>query len=204
MSKRLMLVLLLGALLLSACSSSPGPLRDDFSDPDSGWKSGASNDYVRGYQQGKYYLRIDTDDWLVWVTAGKSYKDVTLRITALSEETRDNTYGLICRANKNRFYYFAISADGFYGIYRHEADGKLTPLTGPAMQRHTAIHTDGSANYIEARCIGQQLTLIVNGQTLTTVEDTILRRGQIGLAGSKGRDDRPAIIWFDDLEVEQP
>ncbi len=204
MSKKMLLVLLTGVLLLSACSGSSTPWRDDFSNPDSGWQSGASVDYVRGYQQGKYYLRVDTDNWLVWTSAGKTYKDVLMRITAFSEEARDNTYGLICRASKERFYYFAISADGFYNIYRHEADGSLIPLAGSAMQRHPAIHTDGRANLLEARCIGSQLTLIVNGQTITTVEDSTLRRGQVGLAGSKGRDDRPAIIWFDDLEVERP
>ncbi len=204
MTRKLLFALLVAALLLSACGRTAQPLRDDFSDPTSGWSVGATDDFTRGYQQGKYYLRIDTADWLVWTSAGKSYKDVYARVTAFSEETRDNTYGLICRANKDRFYYFAISADGFYGIYLHNADGTLTPLTGPSMARHTAIRTDGSANTLEARCEGTQLSLLVNDVPIATVEDATLRRGQIGLAGSKGRDTRPAIIWFDDLEVTLP
>ncbi len=204
MTRRALFVLLVAILLVSACSRSTQPVRDDFSDPTSGWGAGASNDYTRGYQEGRYYMRIDTNDWFIWTSAGKTYRDVTVRVSAFSEETRDNTYGVLCRVAKNRFYYFAISADGFYGIYRHEADGKLSPLTGPTMQRHPAIHTDGSPNQLEARCEGSQLSLSVNGVALVTVDDDALQRGQIGLAGSKGRDTRPAIIWFDNLEVAQP
>lgn len=204
MTRTFWIALLITALVLSACSRSSKPLYDDFSDAGSGWGAGATVHFTRGYEQGKYYMRVDTNNHFTWTSAGEAYQDVRASVNAISEEARDNTYGLLCRADQGRFYYFAISADGFYGIYRGEADGKLTLLTGPAMQRHPAIRTDGAANRLEAHCEGSRLTLVVNGVTLATVEDDTLRRGQIGLAAGKGRDTRPAIIWFDDLEVKVP
>jgi hypothetical protein len=189
--------------LLAGCLQLSQPFEDDFSDPASGWGAASHETYVRGYQQGRYLFQIDVPGWYVWTTGGRTYEDVTLGVMTRSSGQTDNHYGLLCRYNDEQFYYFAISGDAYYAIYRMDEDGDLVPLTGRAMLKSPAVRSDGSDNRLVATCEGAELTLYVNGELVAQVTDETLTQGDIGMAaGSVGQGG--TSVWFDDLEVQRP
>ncbi len=195
------LVILIG--LLTGCLGASQPFEDDFSDPASGWGAASHETYVRGYQQGRYLFQIDVPQWFVWATSGRSFEDVEIEAVARAAGQSDNHYGLICRNSDKQFYYFAISADGYYAIFRSDEDGELLPLTGSAMLRSAAVHTDGSDNRLLVMCQDTTLAFYVNGELVAQAEDETLAKGDIGLAaGTVG--DGGTSVWFDDLEVLRP
>jgi hypothetical protein len=195
------LVILIG--LLSGCLGASQPFEDDFSDPASGWGAASHETYVRGYQQGRYLFQIDVPQWFVWATSGRSFEDVEIEAVARAAGQSDNHYGLVCRYSDEQFYYFAISADGYYAIFRSDEDGELLPLTGSSMLRSASIHTDGSDNRLLAVCQGVTLTLYVNGELAAQVEDETLAKGDVGLAAGTVETGGTSV-WFDEFEVLRP
>ena len=191
------------ALLLPGCLGTSAPFEDDFSDPASGWGAASHETYVRGYQQGRYLFQIDVPQWFVWATSGRRYQDVELESVARSAGRSDNHYGLICRYSEETFYYFAISADGYYAIFRMDESGDLLPLTGSAMLRSAVIHTDGTDNRLRASCQGSDLTFYVNGAVVAQVEDAVLVEGDVGMAAGTVSEGG-ASVWFDDFEALKP
>jgi hypothetical protein len=200
--RRVLLVLCL-AVVCTGCVNPAAPFEDDFSDPASGWGAASHETFVRGYQQGRYLIQIDVPQWFVWTTAGRRYTDVTVTGKVQAEGALDNHYGLLCRYTEGNFYYFAISADGYYAIFRRINGGPLEPMTGRAMLRSPLIHTDGSANQVMAVCEGQLLSLFVNGELIAQAQDNLLDRGDVGMAAGtlkKGG----TVVWFDDLAAVRP
>ncbi len=189
--------------VLSGCLRLSPAFEDDFSDPASGWGAASHETYVRGYQQGRYLFQIDVPEWFVWSTSGHAYDDVEVIAVTTAAGPADDHFGLLCRYADEAFYYFAISSDGYYAIFRKEPDVALLPLTGRAMVRSTAIRTDGTENRLMASCQGSTLSLYANGQLLAQVEDDTLENGDVGMAAgtvSKGG----TSIWFDDFEAVKP
>ncbi|MBN1486780.1 MAG: hypothetical protein JW981_04010 [Anaerolineae bacterium] len=199
----ILLTLLVLTLSLSGCVGLSAPFSDDFSDPASGWGASSHETYVRGYQQGRYLIQIDVPQWFVWSYAGKRYKDVAIDCETQSEGTPDNHYGIMCRYTEGNFYYFAISSDGYYGIYRRLDGGDLEPLTGPAMLRSSRIVTGGGVNRLLAVCDGDNLKFYVNGELIAEAEDDALSKGDIGLAAGT-LEQGGTVVWFKDIEVTDP
>jgi hypothetical protein len=200
---RLGLLFILCVAVLAGCARTSPPFEDDFSDPASGWGASSHETYVRGYQQGRYLMQIDVPEWFVWTTAGRTYEDAEVEVNVRSEQVTDNHYGVFCRYTDGQFYYFAISADGYYAIFLRNEDGELLPLTGQAMLRSSLIRTDGRENRLMAVCEGTQLTFYVNGEQIAQVEDDVLERGDVGMAAGTLRQGG-TIVWFDDLKVDKP
>lgn len=189
--------------MLSGCLRMSPAFKDDFSDPASGWGAASHETYVRGYQQGRYLFQVDVPNWFVWSTSGHHYADVELMVVTSAAGPADDHFGLICRYAEEAFYYFAISSDGYYAIFRKEPDEALVPLTGRAMQRSAAIRTDGTENRLMVSCEGTTLALYANGQLLAQVEDDTLEAGDVGMAvGTVARGG--TSIWFDDFEAVKP
>jgi hypothetical protein len=197
------LLTLIGLLLLASCVGNSAYFTDDFSDPASGWGAASTETYVRGYDSGKYLIRIDVPQWFVWTTGGYRFDDVALEAVIRSEGMVDNHYGLLCRYEGSDFYYFAVSADGYYAIFHHTEEG-MEPLTGPAMLRSPLIHREGAQNRLLAVCQGENLSLYVNGELVDQVEDAALPRGDVGLAAGTLEQGEATLVWFDDLEVRAP
>lgn len=197
------LLSLLLIFVLAGCARTSEPFTDDFSDTGSGWYGSTHELYQRGYQQGRYLIQIDVPQWLVWADSGRMYQDVDIDVTVRSEGVADNHYGVLCRYKEGEFYYFAISSDGYYAIFRRDADGELLPLTGAAMLRSSLLRLDSSENRIRAVCKGTQLSLYINGEKAAQVEDDTLERGDVGMAAGTLRQGG-TLVWFDDLEVDKP
>jgi hypothetical protein len=191
-------------VVLVGCSSGPAFFLDEFSDLDSGWSKASTEMFIRGYDSGKYVIRIDVPNWFVWTTAGRTYKDVVVETMVRTEGATDNHYGVLCRASDEGFYYFAISTDGYYAIFRQVGEEGLTPLTDSAMLASPSIKENGATNRLMAVCEGTTLALYVNGVLVDKVEDDTFARGDVGMAAGTGRFGETTWVWFDDFEVTKP
>lgn len=195
-------------LLLCNCKSSSKPLlEDDFGDASSGWGADERQEFDRGYDTGKYFIELREPNWFAWSNPGQRFDDVSVQVQAgLASGPQDGHFGILCRyVNPDNFYYFAVSADGYYAIFRRVDGGDLEPLTGggSGMLPSPAIKTGDQSNDIRAVCQGEELSLYVNGELLETVSDDSHTRGDVGLGAGSGSEGG-ARVWFDDLVVARP
>ncbi len=197
-------------LLVCGCSADDGQetrFRDDFEDSRSGWGTHEGAEFNRGYKEGEYYIELDEPNWFAWAYPDAQFDDASVEVNAyLSSGSQDGHFGVLCRyKDEDNFYYFAISADGYYAIFRRENGSDLTIITGDGegMTHSTAIRTGGQINNIQAVCQGDDLSLYVNGELLETVNDDTHAQGDVGLGAGSGPDG-DAHIRFDDLTVDRP
>lgn len=200
-----------GAALLAACSvfelpTEPGDVlfQDSFSRPISGWDRTATETFTADYQDGVYVVKVLQPSTDVWVTPGLSFRDV--RILVVAQKTAgsdDNLFGIVCRyQNERNFYFFSISSDGFAGIGINK-DGRRRILTGETLLPSSAIHAGDQPNHIRADCIGYQLSFYVNGRLVGQAQAAEWSGGQVGLL--VGTYDEPGVeVVFDNFSVLQP
>jgi hypothetical protein len=184
-----LLALLLGVFACTGPVDQGQLFEDLFNDPRSGWGEDERAEFYRGYMGGTYVVDVYASNWIVWANPGAQFWDVRLEVDAHhASGSPDNHFGLICRhVDADNYYYFAISSDGYYAIFRR-VDGGEPQVIGAAggMVPSTAIQQDGSVNHLEATCQGDQLSLVVNGQVLETVTDDALAQGDVGIAAGSG------------------
>jgi len=202
------LILVFLSLLVSSCSTGGQeiPFRDDFQDSRSGWGTDQSDEFDRGYQDGEYFIELYGPNWFAWSYSGAQVDDVSVEVDAyLSSGARDGHFGVLCRyVDEDNFYYFAISVDGYYGIFRRE-NGGMRAITGDGvgMVHSSTIRTGGQTNTIQAVCQGSDLSLYVNGELLESVSDDAHLQGDVGLGAGSGPEGGARIL-FDDVDVARP
>lgn len=181
--------------------------RDDFENPRSGWGTDQRERFERGYQDGEYLIHLYGPHWFAWARPGRTYDDVSVEVDAyLASGSQDNHFGVLCRhVDVGDFYYFAISADGCYAIFRRVDGGALEVLTGDkiGMSPSPAIRTGGQTNHILAVCQGDELGLYVNGELLETVTDDTYEQGDVGIGAGSGPEGDVAVR-FDNFVVSGP
>ncbi len=178
---------------------------DDFTDPNSGWDQASDNSYTTSYYQGAYRIQVNSEMSDSWANPiDLIFDDVRLEVDAAKNSgPDDNDFGVICRyLDSNRFYYALISSDGYYGISKVSPDA--TVLLGREHLDYSDKILQGSAtNHIRFDCIGNRLTLYVNGQLLDQQTDDEYITGNVGLiAGTyetAGTD-----VLFDNFSVYVP
>ena len=113
---------------------------------------------------------------------------------------------MICRyQNEQNYYVFLISGDGYYAIGKFETGlNEIRYISGQGEYQFSEQIRQGQVeNDIQVECVGNQLTLIVNGVTLESVTDSAFSTGNIGL-GVTTFQEGGAIVRFDDVEVYNP
>ena len=129
--------------------------------------------------------------------------DVDLQVdTVLESPTVDNAWGVFCRyRDVDNFYALEIGSDGLFSIYAMVA-GQYVSLAD--FTYSDAIATgEGAENHIGVRCVGQTLSLTINGVLLAEVEDASLSRGDVALTSSTFAVGGSRVT-FDNLVVRQP
>ncbi len=190
-------------------SSAQPPTRllyfDGFSDPSSGWDQVDDADYTTDYHSGAYRIVVKTEMSDSWANpAGLSFEDVVIEVEAAKNGgPDDNDFGLICRyQDTTHFYYGIISSDGYYGITKVSSDSSVI-LGGDNLEYSDVINQGSAANHIRFDCVGEELTLYVNGQLLDHQTDREYSSGNVGLIA--GTYSTPgADIIFDDFMVSAP
>jgi len=156
------------------------------------------------YYNGAYRVFVDQPNTDVIASPGLSFQDARIQVEALKAGgPDDNNFGLICRKLDNtNYYFFMVSSDGYYGIGKSSEQGKRL-IDLEAMQPSELIRQGDALNHLQADCVGDTLTLYVNGQLLARVQDGEFASGDVGLIagayGTPGTD-----IHFDNFSVLKP
>ncbi len=177
---------------------------DDFSDPGGGWDRVDDVEGGTDYLDGSYRIWVDKPGIDYWANPGRVLQDVRISVlTFKAAGPDDNDFGLICRyRDTENFYAFLISSDGFYGIQKFEG-GERTIIGQDKMLSTPHIHQGQAWNEMVAQCVGDHLSLYVNGEILADVRDAAFETGDVGLIA--GTYDEPGVdIRFDDFVVRQP
>ncbi len=178
--------------------------QDDFSDPSSGWDRVSEAAGITDYADGSYRIFVNTINTDIWSNPKLNFSDVRVEVDATKVGGSDNNdFGVICRyVDSDNYYFFIASSDGYYGIGRF-FEGKQELIGVESMPPSEVINKGNATNHLRADCIGSKLSLYVNGEFLTQVEDTAFASGDVGLlAGSL---DSPGVdIYFDNFKVLKP
>ncbi len=157
-------------------------LFEDFSDKKSNWEE-VNNVYeLKLYSPQGYFVSVNPPDGRTISTSGKVFSDAKLSVEVQKITGPGNTnYGLICRyLDKQNYYAFSISADGYAGIIKVE-NGKPSMISGDQYIYSELIKEADAINSLIASCIGDTLSLNINGTDLITVKDSSFSIGELGL-----------------------
>lgn len=185
--------------------------QDDFSDPASGWDQYSDADGATNYENGGYRIYIDKPEFTFWANPGLGDtlpSDVRIEVDATKIGGPDfNDFGLICRysgaGGSANFYEFIISSDGYAGIVLVTESSQEVISGDGQLQTFGAIRQGSTTNRLQAECFGNLLTLYVNGVLLTSVSDSTLTNGDVGLLAST-YDEAGVDILFDNFLVTVP
>ncbi len=210
----------IGSVLLVSCNlgsptedicTSPGVLfQDDFADAQAcGWvqyNQGGASATVE-----EELLRLTTSQpgpiW--WTNPERNFDDVIITVQARQASGPDNNaYGVICRyQSQENFYVFLISGDGYYAIGKYQSGNEqIQYLTGDGQYHYIfsdAINQGIATNQLRINCVGNELSMTVNGLPLATVTDPTFVTGDVGLAVS-AFELGTAVIEFDNIQVISP
>ncbi len=217
-------VCLVLALILTACSRLPGTpsigpsdvdlgggptpviltlvYQDNFADQSSGWDDAFDTYTTKQYGGDRYHIEVRAPDLFAWGLSNRNISDFVLEVKARQEDGPDNNcYGVIFRyQDPDNFYRFDVTGDGFFLLSKFVAGRWLTLVdwtTSPAIHRGVAENT------LRISCLGQSISAYVNGQLVASVLDDTFRQGDIGLFA--GTFDQPDVeISYDDLVVWAP
>lgn len=184
----------------------PGDIlfQDDFSDPASGWNRVSTDTGETEYDDGVYRIFVNEPNTDIWSHPGKDYQDVIIEVDAFKVGgERDNRFGVICRASGTEsFYTFIISSDGYYGIGKVKLENYQL-IDEDALLPSAEIEKGSAINRLRAECVGDQLTLYVNGVQIAQYSDDEFTSGDVGLIA--GTYNEPGTdIRFDNFVVIQP
>ena len=212
-------VLLLALLALAACGVAPesepdtcdGPdflFADDFSGEfDCGWALYDRGGGAAAIDNAAMQLAVGQPGQLWWTNPGRDFDDVVITTEARQVDgPNDNAYGVICRyQNEENFYAFMVSGDGYYAIGKYQSGVEtVTYLTPDAQfQPSDAINVGVASNELRVSCVGNQLSMEVNGIPLLSVTDPTFVNGDVGLAAATLQQGT-TIVEFDNVRVTTP
>jgi len=146
------------------------------------WDNVPDDDVTKTYEQRALHVRVDRMEWVTWSVHQKiSAADFLAEVeTSLIDAPASSEYGLVFRLTDQDFYFFAISSNGYYSLARSD-DGEWSDLV-PWTESNLIATGAGAANLLAVLAEGPVITLIVNGEALTQVEDDTYSVGEVGLA----------------------
>ena len=210
MSKRLVrslltALILLTSIVLAACGPAltPLPYTDDFSNPNSGWKTVDDPSVKINYQDGALHFNIPELDTLAWsVPKDKRFGDFVLDVDATQVDgPNDNSYGVIFRYVDDRnFYRLDISGDGYFAVFKYK-DGKWTKIQD--YTETAAVKQGAATNHLQVVAKGNQFTFNVNDQSVKTFSDSDFPNGNVGVTAGTLFDNADVHIAFDNLRVSE-
>jgi len=198
----------IGGAGVDPCDGGGALLQDDFSSEQRcGWLEYNDSGAVVKIEEGVLSISTSQPGQIYWTNPGRLFTDVIVSVQARQVEgPNDNAYGIICRyQDPENFYLFLISGDGYYTVGKYESGQEIvTYLTEGNQFAYSDIINQGVAtNQIRVSCIGNELSLSVNGLPLFTVNDSSFSEGDIGL-GLSTLEVGTAVVEFDDLRVLAP
>lgn len=181
--------------------------QDDFSDNSAEWSDAEDADGATRYDSDAYQIRVDATGYYLWSNPEKvpDMNDVRIDVDVTKVGGPDaNDMGIICRyVDDSNFYFFTISSDGYFGISKLISGEETLIGVEELLFNENAIRPGNATNHIRADCVGNNLSLWVNGSMLFEVEDADFGSGNVGLiAGSY--EEGGVDLRFDNFSVTRP
>lgn len=178
--------------------------QDTFSSAQSGWDQYSDATYRAEYIADAYRITVFDADSVAWSVPRLTFSDVIIDVNARKlKGPDDNVFGVICRyEDPDNFYFFLISSDAYSGIGVYES-GVRTLLSGETMLPSDFILLGEGTNALHIECVGDRLSLSVNGHLIGEVQGASKTIGDVGLIA--GTSDTSGVqIEFDDFIVANP
>jgi hypothetical protein len=198
----------LGEPQVDACNEGGALFQDDFDgETQCGWALYNQSGAIVEITDGSLSISSNQPGQIWWTNPGRNFDNLIM--TAQGRQVsgpNNNAYGLICRyQNEENFYIFLISGDGYYAIGKYQSgSNQIIYLTGDGQYQFSDVINQGVAtNQIRASCIGNELSLSVNGLPLATVSDPTFVTGDIGV-GVSTLEPGTAVVHFDTISVIAP
>ena len=153
---------------------------DDFSS-DTGWMLYKADTHGFTLKEGAYNINVKTPNGFIWSVRSLSLADLALETDAHRVEgTEAGYYGIVCRYQSGINYYaLVVSESGSYGIVKMEHG--LLEFLAEGTDEEGIIHHGDRVNRVRGDCVGDTLTLYVNGEKLLEVQDGTFKDGNVGL-----------------------
>jgi LysM repeat protein len=154
--------------------------QEDFSLPGD-WLTAVEVNFRMEYAEGGYRILNHTAFSTVTSVRALDFADIYLETNAARVGgPQTGFYGVVCRwQDTQNFYAMVIGSDGFYSIAR-VLNGQLTHLA-EGRSTNGPILLDSANNRISGSCLGNTLTLFVNGEQLLQAQDNTFASGSVGL-----------------------
>lgn len=152
------------------------PVRDDFSNPGTGWVEGSACEGNYGYDisNGTYRMTNGLPNCPLCVSLGKAHENVVLQINVNKNSGSDDAFfGVTCRKSGPNYFALMINGNREYMIQRVVGSIETVDAFGTS----NAIRGGNSGNKIVATCSGDAFTLEVNGVEVATVIDPYVGYG---------------------------
>jgi len=189
--------------------------KDDFSSTSSGWDQIRDTEAITDYENNAYRIQINTigenkNGMSYWASPGLSSQlpaDVSIEVDATKMGgPDDNDFGVMCRYTDTKdntsFYQFMATSDGYVGIVLvNHGDQKI--ISSDKLKLSDSIKPGAATNHIRADCIGDSLTLYVNGTKAASAQDATLKTGDTGLIAGTYSTPGTDVI-FDNFVVSKP
>ncbi len=179
---------------------------EEFSVPPESWTfilvRGEDADFELYTQNDRLVFEITGENvWPYLSYNSFTYTDVRLDTRAENLGNNNNNITLYCRANDDGWYEASVANNGLYSIYRYEYDtAEFTVLYNGGVQN---LRTGKDTNDFTLICVGDRLTLAVNGVEIRTVEDSLFDSGYVGIAVASF-DGLPVHVEFDYVTISEP
>ena len=172
------------AVLITACGAAE-TYTETFDDPGS-WRVESSGDVAGEVRDGVFNFLINADELTSWTTAGENFSDGIYTVEATQVAGSDNNaYGMLFRVDdeKDDFYAFQISGDGFVwiGRYRDGGAAEAEPIVNDWWFESPVINQGNATNKLSVRAEGQNFIFYINDQEVGRVTDDAFSSGDIGL-----------------------
>ena len=131
------------------------------------------------------------------------YTDVEISITADNRGKNNNTVTLFCRQSSEGWYEFSIANSGSYWIYAYDTTtGEYNTIFNDNSKE---IKQGKGTNEYTASCVGDELTLNINGTEVKTIRDVKykFRDGTVGF-GVSSFSTIPILVNVGEFTVSQP
>jgi hypothetical protein len=174
---------------------------DDFSDPASGWTTGARGLAQIGYGQDDYRIVFFGPSVIVLgssdVVVGDGFVEID---TLIAPGSGTHPYGLFVRGQDDRnFHAFVVGADSSYAAF-HVRGGAFGMDSPPDAWLPAGAYHAGKVNRLSVRADGDELRYFVNGQHVVTIPTALWPSGKAGVIAAKP-DRGWAEIRFDNWRV---
>lgn len=177
---------------------------DDFS-LDTGWSLYTADTHGFKLADEAYTIYANTRNGFIWSVRVRmdTPADVIVETDAVRiDGPETGYYGAVCRFQSGTKYYaLLISESGSYGIAK--MDGWQLEFIEQGQAADGVINSDGEFNRVRGDCIGNTLTLYVNGQKLLEVQDDTFLDGKVGLILATF-DEKHLEVKYDNFAVYEP